>query len=109
MGWNCYWEREAEGVPTYYYPTSIILLYAHRASCALRPSYGSCVLLFTIFRPVVKLGCWGLTWTQQKLENGRIGTLEAPPQLRTTSERSSGLLSVAWKACQTAPRRERPE
>ena len=33
-----------------------------------------------------------------ELENWRIGTLEAPPQLRTISERSSGLLSVAWQA-----------
>ena len=45
-----------------------------------------------------KLGCWGLTWTYQKLKNWRIGTLEAPRQLPTTSERSSSLLSVAWKA-----------
>ena len=45
-----------------------------------------------------KLGCWGLTWTYQKLENWRIGTLEAPRQLPTTSERSVSLLSVAWKA-----------
>ena len=45
----------------------------------------------------------------QKLENGKIGTLEASPQLRTTSERSSGLLYVAWKAWQAALEAERPE
>ena len=49
----------------------------------------------------------GLGLAHQKLENGRIGTLEAPPQLRTTSERSSGLLSVAWKACQAAVKQEK--
>ena len=68
-----------------------------------------CGMLAHLLRLFVKTGCWDLTWTYQKLENGRIGTLEAPPQLRTTSERSSGLLSVAWKAWQAAPRRERPE
>ena len=53
---------------------------------------GPCTRLY------LKTRMLGLTWTHQKLENGRIGTLEAPPQLRTTSERSSGLLSVAWMA-----------
>ena len=63
----------------------------------------------TVYRLQDKAGWWGVSGANQKLENGRIGTLEAPPQLRTTSERSSGLLSIAWVAWQAALEADRPE
>ena len=40
---------------------------------------------------------------------GGLGTLEAPPQLRTTSERNSDLLSLTWMAWQAALEGDMPE
>ena len=89
------WALLSSGVARPYYPLVWLALLFPGVGGPIFPRVGqisNCSRLF------VKTRMLGLTWTHQKLKNGRIGTLEAPPQLRTTSERSSGLLSVAWMA-----------